>query len=64
MISITLSIPVDVVKSMERIALQRGFSGYLALLKAYLSEGLRCDEAQLSTSQQPGFVDSSFTASS
>jgi hypothetical protein len=46
MTSITLRIPVDVVDSMKEIAPQRGFSGYQALLKSYLSEGLRRDEAQ------------------
>jgi hypothetical protein len=53
MISITLRIPADVVESMKAIAPQRGFSGYQALLKAYLSDGLRRDEAQflLSRSQ-------------
>jgi len=45
MTSITLRIPVDVVDSMKLIAPQRGFSGYQALLKLYLSEGLRRDEA-------------------
>ena len=44
-ISITLRMPEDVVESMKTIALQRGFSGYQALLKAYVSEGLRRDEA-------------------
>ena len=44
--SITLRIPVDVVESMKEIAPQRGFSGYQALLKSYISEGLRRDEAQ------------------
>lgn len=46
MTSITLRIPVDVVESMKTIAPQRGFSGYQALLKLYLSEGLRRDEQQ------------------
>jgi hypothetical protein len=45
MTSITLRIPVDVVESMKEISPQRGFSGYQALLKSYLSEGLRRDEA-------------------
>ncbi|MBK7954535.1 MAG: hypothetical protein IPK02_11575 [Candidatus Accumulibacter sp.] len=44
--SITLRIPVDVVDSMKVIAPQRGFSGYQALLKSYIGEGLRRDEAQ------------------
>lgn len=52
MTSITLRIPVDVVDSMKAIAPQRGFSGYQALLKSYLSEGLRRDEAQFAFSAQ------------
>lgn len=45
MTSITLRVPVDVLESMKAIAPQRGFSGYQTLLKLYLSEGLRRDEA-------------------
>lgn len=45
MTSITLRIPVDVVESLKTIAPHKGFSGYQALLKAYISEGLRRDEA-------------------
>ena len=47
MTSITLRIPVDVVESMKAIAPKRGLVGYQTLLKLYLSEGLRRDEAQL-----------------
>jgi hypothetical protein len=46
MTSITLRVPVDVVESMKSIAPQRGFAGYQALLKSYISDGLRRDEAQ------------------
>lgn len=46
MTSITLRIPVDVVDSLKGIAPHKGFSGYQALLKAYIGEGLRRDEAQ------------------
>jgi len=46
MISITMRIPADVVDSMKEIAPQRGFSGYQPLLKSYIGEGLRRDEAQ------------------
>jgi tRNA 2-selenouridine synthase SelU len=46
MTSITLRIPVDVVDSLKVIAPQRGFTGYQTLLKSYLSDGLRRDEAQ------------------
>lgn len=45
MVTITLSIPVDVLHSLEEITPQRGFSGYQGLLKSYLSDGLRRDEA-------------------
>ncbi|MHB1641112.1 MAG: hypothetical protein ACYCS8_00450 [Acidithiobacillus sp.] len=45
MTTVTLRIPVDVVESLKEIAPQRGFSGYQPLLKAYVSEGLRKDEA-------------------
>ena len=45
MTSITLRIPEDVVESLKIIAPHKGFTGYQALLKAYLSEGLRRDEA-------------------
>ena len=46
MTMVTLRIPVDVVESLKEIAPQRGFSGYQSLLKAYVSEGLRKDEAR------------------
>jgi len=46
MTAITLRIPVDVVDSLKEIAPQRGLSGYQTLLKSYISEGLRRDEAQ------------------
>ncbi|MFV0276873.1 MAG: hypothetical protein ACK5HY_06780 [Parahaliea sp.] len=46
MTAITLRIPVDVVDSLKAIAPLKGMSGYQALLKAYVSEGLRRDEAE------------------
>jgi hypothetical protein len=57
MTSITLRIPVDVVESMKTIAPQRGFTGYQTLLKAYLSEGLRRDEAQFAVSSHTRLID-------
>lgn len=45
MTSITLRMPQDVVDSLKEIAPHKGFSGYQALMKAYISEGLRKDEA-------------------
>ena len=52
MTSITLRIPVDVVDSMKSIAPKRGFAGYQTLLKAYLSDGLRQDEAKYTSNAQ------------
>lgn len=46
MTSITVRIPADVVDSLKAIAPQKGFSGYQALLKSYIGEGLRQDEAK------------------
>ena len=51
MTSITLRIPVDVVESMKEIAPHKGFSGYQTLLKLYISEGLRNDEARYLSSE-------------
>ena len=56
MTSITLRIPVDVVDSMKTIAPHKGFSGYQALLKPYISEGLRQDEAQYSYSKEAKLI--------
>jgi hypothetical protein len=42
-----MRIPVDVVESMKELAPMRGFTGYQTLLKFYVSEGLRRDEAEL-----------------
>jgi hypothetical protein len=47
MTSITLRIPVDVVDSLKTIAPIKGLAGYQSLLKLYISEGLRRDEAIL-----------------
>jgi hypothetical protein len=44
--TITMRIPTDVVKSLKTVAPMRGFTAYQTLLKSYISEGLRRDEAQ------------------
>jgi hypothetical protein len=44
--TITMRIPVDVVESLKAIAPTRGFTAYQTLLKSYISEGLRRDEAE------------------
>ena len=55
--SITLRIPVDVVESLKEIAPLRGLSGYQTLLKSYISEGLRRDEAQLGGGSAARLID-------
>ncbi|MEQ5858129.1 hypothetical protein NFI08_20925 [Halomonas sp. EF61] len=44
--TVTLRVPVDVVESLKAIAPRKGLQGYQTLLKAYVSEGLRRDEAR------------------
>ena len=46
MTSITLRIPADVLESLKEVAPKAGHNGYQALLKSYISEGLRRDEAE------------------
>lgn len=55
--SITIRIPVDLVESMKEIAPHRGFSGYQSLLKSYISEGLRRDEAQFAFSVEARLIE-------
>lgn len=57
MTSITLRIPQDVVDSAKEIAPLKGLSGYQALLKAYISEGLRQDEAQYAFGQSARLIE-------
>lgn len=57
MTAITLRIPVDVVESLKELAPLKGFSGYQTLLKAYISEGLRQDEAKFATGQTARLIE-------
>ena len=56
MTTITLRIPLDVVESLKEIAPQKGFSGYQALLKWYVSDGLRRDEQRYTFGQTARLV--------
>jgi hypothetical protein len=56
MTSITLRIPLDVVESMKAVAPYKGFTGYQALLKSYISEGLRRDETQFVFSKEAKLI--------
>jgi hypothetical protein len=57
MTSITMRIPVDVVESLKALALHKGFSGYQGLVKAYISEGMRRDEAEYALSHSARLLD-------
>ena len=57
MTTITLRIPLDVVDSKKHIAPLKGFSGYQALLKTYISVGLRKDEAEFVFSKSARLVE-------
>ena len=58
MTSITLRIPIDVVEDMKRVAPQLGFSGYQALLKTYVGQGLRKDIEKLDNNNVTALVSS------
>ena len=47
MTMISLRIPEDVLEDLKRVAPLLGFSGYQALVKAYIGQGLRADLERL-----------------
>lgn len=47
MTAITLRVPQGVVDDLKTMAPVLGFSGYQPLIRAYVSEGMRRDEAKL-----------------
>ena len=47
MTMVSLRIPEDVLDDLKRVAPLLGFSGYQALIKAYISQGLRVDLERL-----------------
>ncbi|HEY0263466.1 MAG TPA: hypothetical protein VGC07_02980 [Granulicella sp.] len=51
MTSISLRLPVDVIEDLKEIAPSLGFSGYQPLIRAYVGQGLRKDQARLEHSQ-------------
>ena len=50
MTMVSLRIPEDVLDDLKRIAPLLGFSGYQALIKAYIGQGLREDIERLESS--------------
>jgi hypothetical protein len=47
MTMVSIRIPDDVVDDLKRVAPTLGFSGYQALIKAYIGQGLRSDLERL-----------------
>ena len=50
MTMVSIRIPNDVIEDLKRIAPMLGFSGYQALIKAYVGQGLRADLERLESS--------------
>jgi len=46
-----MRIPEDVIEDLKEIAPSLGFSGYQPLIRAYIGQGLRKDQAQMENSQ-------------
>ena len=51
MTSISIRLPEDVIEDLKEIAPALGFSGYQPLIRAYIGQGLRKDQAQMEHSQ-------------
>ncbi len=47
MTMVSIRIPDDVIEDLKRVAPLMGFSGYQALIKAYVGQGLRADIERL-----------------
>jgi hypothetical protein len=47
MTMVSLRVPEDVLEDLKRVAPLLGFSGYQALIKAYIGQGLRADLERL-----------------
>ena len=47
MTMVSIRIPEDVIEDLKRVAPVLGFSGYQALIKAYIGQGLRADLERL-----------------
>jgi hypothetical protein len=48
---ISLRMPEDVIEELKEIAPALGFSGYQPLIRAYVGQGLRKDQARMENSQ-------------
>jgi len=51
MATISMRVPEDVIEDLKEIAPALGFSGYQPLIRAYIGQGLRKDQAEMQHSQ-------------
>ena len=51
MTTISIRIPEDLIDDLKEIAPSLGFSGYQPLIRAYIGQGLRKDQARMENSQ-------------
>jgi hypothetical protein len=51
MTAISIRLPEDVIEDLKEIAPSLGFSGYQPLIRAYIGQGLRKDQAMMENSQ-------------
>lgn len=58
MTTVTIRMPVDVIDDLKRIAPVMGFTGYQALLKTYVGQGLRRDLERLDDNKVTALVSS------
>jgi hypothetical protein len=58
MTSISLRLPEDVIEDLKELAPLLGFSGYQPLIRAYIGNGLRKDQARLEDSPVQVLVES------
>jgi len=55
---ISMRIPEDVIEDLKEIAPSLGFSGYQPLIRAYIGQGLRKDQAKMENSQVHALTES------
>jgi hypothetical protein len=55
---ISMRIPEDVIEDLKEIAPSLGFSGYQPLIRAYIGQGLRRDQARMENSQLQALTES------
>ena len=57
-VEVRLQIPADVIEDLKKAARHLGFSGYEALMRAYIGQGLRADLEKIEHSEINEFIES------